>query len=338
MSKKAFQHNKTAGKGMEGALPPASQSSRQEPRENPKTQSPYPLPQFRPYHAALIVALGVLLGAQYWLGREMFERYRFNMLRRPQLAQESQWARMTAWMPLQLRQTVSRAVLGSLPTSVPGVVSEYMDRLHDLADIFPYDGILQLDLARQLFEQARRRRGPTRFEQIFDLFQQALEHNRRAFDTYFDVEAYGQMAWIHMEMHALQLAAKRKDEAEASLQTAIEGFNRVLVLNPGDVDALEHLAYIYSYIASASKRREDWLASLDHAKRLLEAQHDNTNAFYFIGIAYENLELLEPAMTYYFKTLTYPSTMPAERRMWDSKVIRDHLVQIGYTREVPPTP
>jgi tetratricopeptide (TPR) repeat protein len=180
-------------------------------------------------------------------------------------------------------------------------------------------------LAKQLVEQARRRRGPGLFEQSYALFQQALEHNRLASETYFDVAAYGQMAWIQMELHNLQMAAKRKQDAAVSLRAAIEGFNRVLVLDPGNIDALEHFAYIYSYIASTTDRREDWLTSLEYAKRLLEAEHDNTNAFYFMGIAYENLELTDRAITYYTKTLTYPSTMPAERRMWDRKVIADHL-------------
>jgi len=294
--------------------------------------APRPL---RPYHAALIVAMSVFVAAHYWLGREMFERYSFNILRNPQVAQESQWARMTRWMPTPLQQTLSRVALGSLPPSPATVVSDYVDRLQKLAKVYPYDGILQLELARQLYEQVRRR-STRRFDQVSALIQQALDHNRQAFDAYFDVEAYNEIAWICMEWHALQLAAKRTDEAQASLQTAIEGFQRVLILNPGDLDALEHLAYIYSYIASASKRREDWLASLEHAKRLLEAQHDNTNAFYFIGIAYENMDLRDQAVTYYLKTLTYPSTLPPEKRMWDRKVILDHLTQLGYTRQVPP--
>jgi tetratricopeptide (TPR) repeat protein len=295
-----------------------------------------PTSGFRVYHILLLAALGVLVGAQYWLGRQMFEQYRFNLLRHPQLAQETPWARMTRGMPAPLREKMTRTFLGALPEPPPAMVSEYVERLRKLAAIFPHDGILQLELARQLVEQAKRRRGPVLFEQASDLFRQALEHNRRAFETYFDVETYGQTAWIHMELHGLQLAAKRKAEADVSLRKAIDGFHRVLIFNPGDRDALEHLAYLYSYVASASKRREDWLVSLDYAKRLLEAQHDNTNAFYFIGIAYENLELTEQAMMYYLKTLTYPSTLPPEKRMWDRKIILDHLNQLGYTRPVPP--
>jgi len=290
---------------------------------------------FQAYHAVLIVALGVLVAAQYWLGREMFERYRFNVIRHPQVAQQSQWARMTGWMPQSHRLRLSRLVLGSLLSPLPATLTEYVDRLHKVADIFPYDGILQLELSRNLYEQVQRRT-TLQLDQALDLLRQALEHNRRAFETYFDVEAYNQTAWIQMELHGLQLAAKRKPEADASLQAAIEGFHRVLVLNPGDADALEHLAYIYSYIASASQRSEDWLASLDYAKRLLEVQHDNTNAFYFMGIAYESLALQEHALICYVKTLTYPSTMPNEKRMWDRKVILDHLAAFGYTAKLPP--
>ena len=328
---KAKGHREEGRRTGGGSLPTAAAKS--SPTAAP---SPPQIPgrPFRVYHAVLLPPLLVFLAAGIWLGRETFERYRFNVLRHPQVAQESQWSRMTGWMPLDLRQGLTRLVLGSLPQSAPAVVSEYVDRLEKLVEIFPYDGLLQLELSRKLYEQIQRGT-VSQAQKVSHLLNQALEHNRLAFLTYFDVEAYDQIAWTHMELHRIQTILKQKEEADASLRAAIEGFQRACLLNPADVSALERLAYIYNYIASTTRKREDWLVSLDYSKRLLEAEHDNTNAFYFIGIAYENLAMRDEAVTYYLKTLNFPSTLPADKRMWDRKVIYDHLVKLGYVKKPP---
>jgi len=277
----------------------------------------------RPYHLALAAAFIVLLFAYVRLNREMFERYRFNLARYPDLAHGSRWAELTGWMPGSMRAGLTRLVVGSVPLTKPVDAEDYISRLKEAAEVFPYDGILQLELARQLTKQARHR--PT-------LYREALEHNRRVFETYFDVEAYAQMAWIHMELHALEKARKNEEAAKKHLQEAIAQFQRVLLLKPGDINALEHLAYIYSYIASQTKRPEDWRRSMDYAKRLLDEEHDNTNATYFLGIAYDNLGAKERAANYYFRTLDPRSSMPRERRMWNRRVILKHLRTLGFLR------
>jgi len=275
--------------------------------------------RLRAGHLLLAAALPILLAAHGWLGREMFERYRFNIARYPDLAAHTQWKRATAWMPAGLQPYLTRALIGRMPPPKAVNTSQYIEQLTSAALIFPYDGILQLERARQIVKRPGNRR---------QALEEALACNRRAFETYFDIEAYNQMAWTHMELAGVLGPSKAREQQQA----AIEGFERVLVLKPGDVDALERLAWIHSSLAGRSKDPNVWRPTIQYALQILKEEHDNTNAYFLLGLAYDNLQDEERAATYYFKTVTLASTTPPERRMWKQheKLIVDHLRKLGF--------
>lgn len=270
------------------------------------------------YHALLVVGLVALGSAYYWLGREMLERSRFNR------------ARLSFGKAARMRRTD---------------LERYVLHLQKAAEAFHYDGSLHLELARQILAQARRQQAlytsshrRAYLRRAIELLEKALEQNRRAFETYFDVEAYKQLAWTHMELHSLEKENGRDDKAEQHLREATDGFQRVVRLNPCDIESLERLAYIQSYVATLSERRQDWERLMEWAKRLLDEQHDNTNGFFFLGLAYDNLGAKDRAAMYYFRAMTYPSTMPRSKRMWNRAEIIAHLKNLGYVPGAPATP
>lgn len=256
----------------------------------------------------------------------MAERYRFNIVRMPGLENQTGWARLTGWMPRPLSGLLTAVFTGSPPRPAADD-QQRIERLAQTAKEFPYDGFLHLELARQYMRQARanRRADP-------DLLRQALAYNQRAFETHFDIDAYNQMAWTHIE---LSEALARQDARQAleHYRAAIDGFERVLVLKPGDVDALEHLGAIYSSVATRTKKPDDWNRVIAYAERLLDEEHYNPNALYFLGLAYDNLDIKERAATYYSRAVRSANRIPAERLVWreQREAVITQLKKLGYS-------
>jgi tetratricopeptide (TPR) repeat protein len=279
----------------------------------------------------------VFAAAFYWNGRVVAERYILNATRSPEQVARTGWARLTGWLPNFLQRPLSAVVVGSTRPVPRNDLKAYIDRLEKAAAVFPYDGVLQLEMARRLFDRFRTERMPA--ADRVRLLEKALAANDEAFRTYFDVEAYGQMAWTHLELFEV-LSLRNDPQAAVHLNKAIEVFNRALTLKPGDTLALERLAYIHVRLGRALQRQdkakssEHWNKAIDYAQRLLAEQHDNTNAFYLLGLAYDNMGLAPRAAMYYFKTLNTKSTLPTDRLLWlgERQRIIDHLTKQGFIK------
>lgn len=310
----------------QAAETPDIEPRRPQPRKRPRSGR-----QLHLYHLLLILVLPCLVAATYWHSREVFAHYQTNLIRSPDLARYTWWSHLTGWMPNGLRSWANRVVVGYKPLPKTKNLAEYIRRLEITEESFPYDSVLQLELARQLFNRFRTSRGVGADRRI-EWLEECLDHNRKAFDTYFDVEAYNQMAWTHLELHGQLLLKGSLDEAASELNEAIKEFKRVLLLNPGDVVALERLAYIHASIARARKSEEYWNQTIAYAKRILDEEHDNTNAYYFLGLAYDNLNLKDRAATYLFKALNTPNNLPDERNLWrdEKERIIEHLKKYRY--------
>ena len=248
-------------------------------------------------HVALILAFGVFAAGYYWLGREMFARYRLNVIRYPQLTGNTQQI-----TPDKQRFHLEKAVA-----------------------VFPCDGVLQMELARRIYEQ-----------RDLLLYGKAIEHNDLAFQTHFDVNAYKQRAWIHAWLSEVEAKRGRNEAAAQHLRDAIDKFELVLLLNPSDTEALERLAYIHSREALHALTQESWERSIDYAKRLLDEEHDNTNALYFLGVAYDNLGIKERAAQFYLRVLEMePISTMTRKKLWDRNAILEHLKNLRFIPEIP---
>lgn len=252
--------------------------------------------RFRMSHVALVLAFAVFAAGYYWLGREVFARYRLNVVRYPQL--------------LAKKRRVDPA--------------KYDFYLRKAARVFPYDGVLQLELARVLYEQG----GVSKYED-------ALKHNELAFQTHFDVKAYKQRAWIRRWLSEVEKQRNPRAAAE-HLKAAIDGFELVLLLHPDDAETLERLAWIYSRAALVNPTPEKWDRSIEYAKRLLDEEYDNTNALYFLGVAYDNLGAKQRAAHFYLRTLEMESQSTVTRKkLWDRMEILKHLKTLEFISEIP---